>query len=95
MPYSTENNFVNYCARCSINCATEIPPRASTDNNSQPFGIYRNSLKMPTPEQISNEPLGINSFPSLFSPRFLSPHEASSYILMRSHTLGSFRVFRT
>jgi len=46
-------NFVNYCARCSINYAIEITARAAADNNYQSFGIYRNSLKMPTPEQIS------------------------------------------
>ncbi len=52
LPHSTENNFVNYCARRSINYAIEITARAAADNNYQSFGIYRNSLKMPTPEKI-------------------------------------------
>lgn len=80
MPYSTENNFVNYCARCSINYAIEITARAAADNNYQSFGIYRNSLKMPTPEQISKRTPRDKFISSLLF--FLKD---SSYILMLSH----------
>ncbi len=34
LPHSTENNFVNYCARRSINYAIEITARAAADNKS-------------------------------------------------------------